>query len=56
MNVHRNNRKQTNQTRLRSKVFSLEMTLVDFVLERGQIFFGGGGEEVGKLKQTLPFC
>ena len=35
---------------------SLEKTLVDFVLERGQIFFGGGGEEDGKLKQTLPFC
>ena len=28
---------------------------IDFVLERGQIFFGVGGEEVGKLKQTLPF-
>ena len=36
-------------------MFSLEKALVDFVLESGQIFFGGGGEEVGKLKQTLPF-
>ena len=44
------------KTRLKSKVFSLEKTSVDFVLERGQIFFGGGGEEDGKLKQTLPFC